>query len=145
MTQKKFCICATTAVGTIGGIILAPAIGPLALGLPLLMGLFGKTMANASGLDDTVRETRYRKKSKSNKFDYVALNPYFKEARSPEINDLKIKSSLTDFVRLSRRDEPRLFTQVKAENKTAHRNQGGLKGARGIPDNEAYLKRHGRR
>ena len=145
MTQKKFCICATTAVGTIGGIILAPAIGPLALGLPLLMGLFGKTMANATGLDDTERKTGYRGKSKSNKFDYAALNPYFKETRSPEINGLKIKSSLTDFVRLSRRDAPRLFTQVRVENKTAHRNQGGLKGARGIPDNEAYLKRHERR
>ena len=145
MTEKKFCIYATTAVGTIGGIILAPAIGPLALGLPLLMGLFGKTMANASGLDDTERKTEYREKIESNKFDYVALNPYFKEARSPEINDLRIRSSLPDFVQVSRRDEPRLFTQVRTENKTAHRNQGGLKGARGIPDNEAYLRRHGRR
>lgn len=143
MTQKKFCICATTAVGTIGGIILAPAIGPLALGLPLLMGLFGKTMANATGLDDA-DEIGYREKSKSNKFDYAALNPYFKEAGIPEINDLRVRSSLTDFAS-RRRDEPRLFMQVRRENKTAHRNQGGLKGARGIPDNEAYLRRHGRR
>jgi hypothetical protein len=145
MTEKKFCIYATTAVGTIGGIILAPAIGPLALGLPLLMGLFGKTMANATGLDDTEREIRYREKSKSNKFDYVPSSFLFKEARSPGINDLRIRSSLPDFVRVSRRDEPRLFMQVRTENKTVRRNQGGIKGARGIPDNEAYLRRHGRR
>lgn len=142
MTEKKFCICATTAVGTIGGMILAPVIGPFALGLPLLMGLFGKTMANAEGLDDTEKETSYREKSERNKLDYVPLSQLLRETRIPEINDLRIRSSLPDFVQVSRRDEPRPIKQARAVNKTAHRNQGGLKGARGIPDNEAYLRRH---
>jgi hypothetical protein len=135
MTQKQFCIYATTAVGTIGGIILAPAIGPLALGLPLLMGLYGKKMAEVEGLDDEEednavslpRQTRANSTNEGRTNPETDIRELFQSARSP----IKENSSV--------------FTSNTNKHRSRNRStqQRGLKEARGIPDNETYLRRHG--
>ena len=139
MNEKKFCIYATTAVGTIGGIILAPMIGPLALGLPVLMGLFGKKMADVSGLEETQEIM-------------PSLN---KQAR--HINDFTVPDENMPLRKIGPNSREALFAFHEAVNgtvdmflpvaKTKRKNsaashQQKLKGARGIPDNEAWIRRH---
>lgn len=137
MNEKKLCICATTAVGTIGGIILAPVIGPLALGLPVLMGLFGKKMAEAEDLDDS-EDTGYHTPIQHN-------DTFEKQMRLIK----NIKPNLKEIL-----PAPRDYTNSRglslptksiSKRKNSSNLQKGLRGARGIPDNEEYLRRHERR
>jgi hypothetical protein len=139
MNEKKFCICATTAVGTIGGIILAPAIGPLALGLPVLMGLFGKKMADVSDLEETqeIKPASNRQARHINDFSVPDENmPLRKIGPSA-------REALSAFHEAVNGTADMFLPVAKTKSKnSAASHQQKLKGARGIPDNEAWIRRH---
>jgi hypothetical protein len=138
MTQKQFCIYATTAVGTIGGIILAPAIGPLALGLPLLMGLYGKKMAEVEGLDDTEEPRDIKRENQSS----ISYQDFLKRENKTYLPNIATKIPFIDSLRDVIEHPPLETRRVNTRKMIVKRNQSGLKGARGIPDNESYLRRH---
>jgi len=139
MNEKKFCICATTAVGTIGGIILVPIIGPLALGLPVLMGLFGKKMADVSGLEET-QEIRPASKRQARPINDFTVPDENMPLGKIEPN---VKEALSAFREAVDGTADMFFPvgKTKRKNSVASQQQK-LKGARGIPDNEAWIRRH---
>lgn len=152
MDENKFCGVACTIVGTIGGVILAPAIGPLALTLPVLCGLFGHHMTK-----DKSEESANDSNEKLIVDDY-SLNELIKSLK-PKINSRQLdeymtvdkhryeeQSQIPEILKLPNLERPQInsevvYGQIQSERKKRKkyairdvRRSSRLSGARGRPD-----------
>ena len=155
MNQKKFCGIGCTAVGTIGGVILAPFLGPLAIALPPLLGAFGYKMAEAQGLDgESAFTTKSRVSLLDNFPDYNQNKPIHTDVpeRTHPIQlsemfrifdeHIATRGSINNTLRAGREVQ-----QISAQPASSHnivrksRNAPKLSGARGSFENESYFRR----
>lgn len=149
MDEKRFCGVACTIVGAIGGIVVAHAIGPLALAMPPLWGLFGYKMAQARGPGETADGKTRGSKLVNAYGNTRSAVPYHQEKplreRSRNMNResefliraLDALSSFEDERLLGRRGRRTLKRMQALRKKIPVKNRGfvpGLPGARGTPD-----------